>query len=105
LRKYFRENYFRKDMTKNIPRKIFFRDFGEKIAQMFSRKNFHVKKNKKFPRKFSRKKVHHSIRENMRKNFAQNFFAIKFATIFFAIINSYNYFSPEFSLKVFYLNL
>ena len=56
---------------------------------MFSRKRFREKKIKKFPRKFSRKKVHLSIRENMRKNFAQNFFAIKFATIFFAIINSY----------------
>jgi hypothetical protein len=58
---------------------------------MFSRKRFREKKIKKFPRKFSRKKVHHSIRENMRKNFAQNFFAIKFATIFFAIINSYTF--------------
>jgi hypothetical protein len=83
-------------MTKNIPRKIFFPYFGEKIcANVFHEKDFAKKKIKKFPRNFSPKKGHHSIRENLRKNFAQNFFAIKFATIFFAIINSYSFIYRE----------
>ncbi len=52
MRKIFHENYFRKGMTKNIPRKKFFRDFGEKFAQMFLRKIFHEKKIKNFRENF-----------------------------------------------------
>ena len=96
FRENFCANFFTKIIFAKIWRKIFrekylFEILAKKFAQMFSRKICPEKKIRKFPWKFSRKKVHHYIRENLRKNFAQNFSAIKFATIFFAIINNYNF--------------
>ena len=39
------EKYFRKDMTKKISRKLFFRDFGEKICAKVLTKKISRKKN------------------------------------------------------------
>ena len=100
---FFREIFFVKTFAQIFSRKIFSLRYDEKnftkiifprfwrknLRKSFNEKHFAKKKTKKFPRKYLHKKANNFLRKILRKNFAQNFSAIKFATIFFAIINSY----------------